>query len=1117
MIKNDVEKSTKMREICVTSIFSILFQSLLVIGHCSNTRDRHCSIAQLNSTKLIMSCEESNPSSNSNICGACDHAVSWSQRGVACETCGRWYHASCQSINSNSYENLGNSDVLWFCDLCGNNNYSTTFFDLHGTESELHNLGDSDISINSDFRPYHSSTPSRQGQQNKFRSRPLRLLNVNFQSIVSKRAETLELLERLKPDVLIGTETWLRADIKDSEILTHHYTIYRKDRKEGNRGGVLIAVKNDLQSMRLDNLDSDCESIWVKILTRTLKPIFIGGFYRRDTKDIKSLTTFQASLRKVCEMKNSQVIVAGDFNLPSWDWSSMTIKDNPRYKQSHIDFIELLADLSVQQMVLEPTRLTNTLDLVLTNAPDLVPRVEVIPGLSDHNIVFFEFSVKADRKKNALRQIFLYKKADWEAIKSEMEQLERQIKEMIDSGEKSMDEIWEHFKETLLDSMTKNIPKKATRPRDSYPWITVEIKKLIKKRDRLSKKRKKRPSDELDTKYRDVRNEVKRLIRKEYWNYVCNLFEENEKDLDSRPCMKRFWTYMKHQRSTTTGVSPLRSEGKLVTDPKAKAEILNNQFYKAFSEGKTYSERDFTEKCNMETNNNMYDEMDNIIITDKGIEKLLANLNPAKATGPDGLPPRVLKELSKELAPIFGMIFRLSLSTGAVPSDWRHALVTPIFKKGEQYDPINYRPVSLTSIPCKLLEHIIVSNLMQHLEDNNILNERQHGFRKGRSCETQLLEFVEEVTTGLDEGLPTDVIIMDFAKAFDKVNHSLLTHKLAHYGVRGSTNLWIQNFLKDRTQAVVVEGEKSDLVDVRSGVPQGSVLGPCLFLAYINDLPDRVTATSRLFADDTLIQKLIENENDRNNVQKDLEQLEKWEGQWDMNFHPEKCNVLPVERSNNTKDNTSETEYFLHGHKLEKVTNAKYLGVTLQSNMKFNVHIDNICTKANKMLGMLRRNLRSAPEKTKELGYKSLVRPVLEYASSVWDPHTAKDIGKIEAVQRRAARFIKSKYKKEDSVSAMIKDLEWNTLEQRRRKARLSMLYKIRHDQVQVKFVKLKRLKSRGGRRGHTEQYERVTCKSEYRNQTFLPKTVREWNSLDQETVNAQTVATFSSRVAKLF
>ena len=491
---------------------------------------------------------------------------------------------------------------------------------------------------------------------------------------------------------------------------------------------------------------------------------------------------------------------------------------------------------------------------------------------------------------------------------------------------------------------------------------------------------------------------------------------------------------MKHQRSTTTGVSPLRSGGKLVTDPKAKAEILNNQFFKAFSEGLTYSEKEFSEKCNIETNNNLFDNMNDIIITDKGIEKLLVNLNPSKATGPDGLPPRVLKELSKELAPILGNIFRLSLSTGAVPSDWRHALVSPIFKKGEQYDPINYRPVSLTSIPCKLLEHIIVSNLMQHFEDNEILNDRQHGFRKGRSCETQLLEFVEEVTTGLDEGLPTDVIIMDFAKALDKVNHSLLTHKLAYYGVRGYTNRWIQNFLNDRSQAVVVEGEKSNSVNVRSGVPQGSVLGPCLFLAYINDLPDKVSATSRLFADDTLIQKLIENENDRKDVQKDLEQLEQWEGQWEMHFHPQKCNVLPVERSINTKKTTL-SDYFLHGHKLEKVENAKYLGVTLQNNMKFDVHIDNICTKANRMLGMLRRNLRSAPELTKESGYKSLVRPVLEYACSVWDPHTAKDINKIEAVQRRAARFVKSKYKKEDSVSSMIKDLKWNTLEQRRKKA----------------------------------------------------------------------------------
>ena len=617
---------------------------------------------------------------------------------------------------------------------------------------------------------------------------------------------------------------------------------------------------------------------------------------------------------------------------------------------------------------------------------------------------------------------------------------------------------------------------------------------------------------DLETKYKDTRREVKRLIRKEYWNYVCSLFEENHDEIDSRPCLKRFWTYIKHQRSSSVGISPLRYEGKLVTEPKEKADILNKQFFKAFSSGLQYSSVEFHDKCEMDTSEKNISIMKDIEITDKGIEKLLQGLNPAKATGPDGLPPRVLKELATQLAPILAMIYRLSLQTGKVPSDWRQALVTPIYKKGEHYDPINYRPVSLTSIPCKLLEHVLVSNIMKHFEDNDILSKRQHGFRRGRSCESQLLEFVEEVSAGLDSGLATDVIIMDFAKAFDRVNHSLLTHKLEQYGVTGKTNKWISSFLQNRVQSVVVEGEKSESISVKSGVPQGSVLGPCLFLAYINDLPEKVASTSRLFADDTLLHRLVREENDRQELQKDLERLEKWEDQWDMHFHPQKCNILSIERS---KSKAASQDYFLHGQNLEKVSDTKYLGVTLQNNLKFDKHIDNICSKASKMLGLLGRNLKAAPLKTKELGYNALVRPVLEYASSVWDPHTTKEKTKIEKIQRRAARFVTKNYKKTDSVNAMLKDLKWQSLENRRKKARLSMLYKINKGEVHVEFNKLQKLQPRSGRRGHTEMFERVECKSDYRNETFLPRTIREWNALDKNIISAQTIDTFSARLSK--
>ena len=346
--------------------------------------------------------------------------------------------------------------------------------------------------------------------------------------------------------------------------------------------------------------------------------------------------------------------------------------------------------------------------------------------------------------------------------------------------------------------------------------------------------------------------------------------------------------------------------------------------------------------------------MPDIAITTSGVLKLLQNLNPSKAPGPDNLSPRVLhvRELSGVLADPLACLFRNSLASGDVPKDWRQANVTPVFKKGQKYLCSNYRPISLTCITSKLMEHIICSSIMKHAEEHKILYPLQHGFRRRRSCETQLLEMINDIANNMQLGLQTDVCVLDFSKAFDKVGHIRLVEKLRWYGINGHTNNWIQNFLQDRTQSVVVQGASSGDVSVDSGVPQGSVLGPCLFLFYINDIAESLSSTVRLFADDTMAYLTVKSEHDAREFQKDLDKLVEWEKTSMMEFHPDKCEVISITR----KKNPAIYPYTLHGQLLKHVDTVKYLGIHISHDLRWNRHVDYVTNKANSTLGFIRRN-----------------------------------------------------------------------------------------------------------------------------------------------------------------
>ena len=317
---------------------------------------------------------------------------------------------------------------------------------------------------------------------------------------------------------------------------------------------------------------------------------------------------------------------------------------------------------------------------------------------------------------------------------------------------------------------------------------------------------------------------------------------------------------------------------------------------------------------------------------------------------------------------------------------------------------------------------------MLHLEENNIITPFQHGFRRNHSCDTQLAALLYDLTNNYDHSIQTDLILLDLAKAFDTVSHTRLLYKLDWYGIRNQALQWIKSFLTNRYQNVVVESTCSTKVPVVSGVPQGTVLGPILFLVYINDLPDVIKYSHvRLFADDCILYKQVLSTSDAQKLQSDLDSLYHWAETWLMRFNTSKCHVMHITQAKLNRTNFS---YNLSGNSLNVMNESKYLGVTIQSNLKWKSHVLNVSVKANRILSLLRRNLRSAPKAIRELSYISLVRPVLEYACPVWCPWLSQDINQLEKVQRRAARFVADNYSPYASVSKIIDDLQWTSLEQ---------------------------------------------------------------------------------------
>jgi hypothetical protein len=931
------------------------------------------------------------------------------------------------------------------------------------------------------------------------------LAHINVRSLLPKIEEIRYLLHSGKIDVLCITETWLDETIFGHEVDCQGYTLFRNDRNR-HGGGVAIYVKDGHDViLRQDLTDNEIESVWVEMKKiEIIDSLLVCAIYRPPSSSHVYYENMINVITKAAS-NNKEMIILGDFN---YDYKlDESLSNNP------VKYIEDL--FSLRQLILDKTRVTpnsaKTLDLILSSIPNIHSNSGVHKiGLSDHFLCYTCLDIKKPKYMHKVIRSRNYKRFDEKLFMKEL----KDNKELLDvKFINDTHSAWAKWKSIFNYVCNLHAPLKESRVKERHnPWITPQVVNMMYKRDYLHSQANKTKNPNLWNDYKELRNSITKkikLLKKEYYSSLTDIHQNNP---------KKFWKEIKKIMPNKINTSSLPND--------MTVEELNTYFgsigrdtVKLIS-GITDNKQLFWKGPKSIYNFSM-------VFTDSAtVAKYLKVLGNNSNIDIHGMDSKLLSISAPVISSQICHIINLSIAQGNIPDDWKVARVTPIYKgKGNKDEPGNYRPISVICHIAKIMEKIIHAQLIKYLTIHDFISIDQSAYLKNHSTQTSLHRVIDDWLENINEGLLTGACFLDIQKCFDTIDHDLLLAKLECYGIKDNELNWFHSYLSRRSQRVLSNGSLSKACDLQIGVPQGSILGPLLFLLYVNDIGNFVIdGYCNCFADDTIIYvsgKTVEEVTAK--LQTCLEGVEEWYKGNRLKVNASKSNIMLVGSSQ--KLNSADKSIFkimYESENLQMITNVKYLGVKVDECLSWKPQISNICKNVAPKLALMRRLQSQVPRSTLEQIYKSYIQPILEYCCTIWGFSGVENVNKIQHLQNWAARIVLNNY---DFINTrgidLVRNLGWQDFTQRRDYLMASLMYKVingntsRHLFNNLLFA--------------SDVNERVTRNTEMNN-IYLPKANIDifkeslqymggviWNSLNSTLKSCKNVNTFKRNYTNIY